>query len=379
MPRIALLVLLVFAANMRPMHALACATVGPMPLPIPVAAEEALILWDEATQTEHFVRAARFSGGEAGMGFLVPTPSRPDLGEVTVDPFRALDAAFVPREVWVERSRVSASCCMLLSRGGQEPPVTVSAQAPDSVRVLETRRVGPYDATVLAADDAQALATWLGAHGFVSRPALATWLGPYVANHWVLTAFLLARANGDGANSLPAVRMSFHAERPFYPYSEPDEPAAPGASGPRTLFVFVVAGNAMEGGRGGAFLPWAGTAELAAPADGARDNERANVAIAAIRAAGLSVPPHPWLSAFRDRSSPRVADLDLFFRASSRAAPLRPAPVERIRFREFPLPLDCIAVPLAVVWLAVVVWRRRRRRARAAQVGEVYRRGPVDP
>ena len=43
--------------------------------------ESALIIWDEVTKTEHFIRRASFETAADDFGFLVPTPTQPDLGE----------------------------------------------------------------------------------------------------------------------------------------------------------------------------------------------------------------------------------------------------------------------------------------------------------
>ena len=42
--------------------------------------EAAVIVWDAKTKTEHFIRMASFSGAE-DFGFLVPTPTKPELAE----------------------------------------------------------------------------------------------------------------------------------------------------------------------------------------------------------------------------------------------------------------------------------------------------------
>ena len=42
---------------------------------VDVAYEEALIVWDDAAKTEHFVRRATFEGTAYDFGFLVPTPN----------------------------------------------------------------------------------------------------------------------------------------------------------------------------------------------------------------------------------------------------------------------------------------------------------------
>jgi hypothetical protein len=44
--------------------------------------EDALIVWDPGKGMEHFIRRARFDTTAKDFGFLVPTPSKPELAEV---------------------------------------------------------------------------------------------------------------------------------------------------------------------------------------------------------------------------------------------------------------------------------------------------------
>ncbi|MCA9610167.1 MAG: hypothetical protein KC619_31440 [Myxococcales bacterium] len=68
----------VATALVPPPPAEACAARGRQG-PIPIEGEEALIIWDASRHRQHFVRRAAFGAGE-DFGFLVPTPSRPELG-----------------------------------------------------------------------------------------------------------------------------------------------------------------------------------------------------------------------------------------------------------------------------------------------------------
>src|SRR5207302_315494 len=86
---------------------------------------------------------------------------------------------------------------------------------------------------------------------------LTAWLEPYVKDNWKVTAFKIVQdpKTGQGARTAP-VRMSFPAERPFFPYREPpetkpkDDKAAPAP--PRLLRVYFVGDRRMAGRWGGA-------------------------------------------------------------------------------------------------------------------------------
>ena len=57
--------------------AIACAPAPHANDRVYVIEESAVIVWDPATKTEHFIRRATFHGKAGDFGFLVPTPSVP--------------------------------------------------------------------------------------------------------------------------------------------------------------------------------------------------------------------------------------------------------------------------------------------------------------
>ena len=121
---------------------------------VAVADESALIVWDEATKTEHFVRRARFEGTAYDFGFLVPTPTRPQLAEADetlFDDLSALTAAkivYETREVARDVFDFGCGCGGLAPMGAE--PAAGKAEAPGGFAVLEQSRVGNLDYAVLA-------------------------------------------------------------------------------------------------------------------------------------------------------------------------------------------------------------------------------------
>ena len=75
---IPIVVCLVFAATDS---AQACCAVAAGGVPVVNADQTVIIWWDKANRMEHFIRKASFRGGGESIGFLVPTPSRPQLEE----------------------------------------------------------------------------------------------------------------------------------------------------------------------------------------------------------------------------------------------------------------------------------------------------------
>ena len=82
---------------------------------VDVADEAALIVWDEATKTEHFVRRATFVGGAYDFGFLVPTPARPQIEPADPVLFDNLQALTAPKVVTRYETGLNIGC------GGARP------------------------------------------------------------------------------------------------------------------------------------------------------------------------------------------------------------------------------------------------------------------
>lgn len=356
--RIAALSLLAALAAPRP--AAACATAPPPGTFAQIAEESAIVIWDDKSRTEHFIRRAAFHTTATDFGFLVPTPTKPELAEVADEAFAALERAIDPGYVTETHYELepTALCALPLLLTMRSKSMQASAVAAAPVRVLDAQRVGGYNAVVLEADSAQALADWLTEHHYATRPALSAWLAPYVAAHWKITAFKIAPEAQANAVATAAVRMSFTAEQPFFPYREPadqrENPQAdmPIPQGERLLRVFFIGPERVTGSIGPAKAPWPGTTYYSNP-------------IAKITRP-LSLPIEPskdaWLTVFEDRASPRPGTDDLFFAKAAETSPLLPKPRVQVVPSAIPLPLDVLAVSIFGLW-RLVRWARKRANA----------------
>jgi hypothetical protein len=185
--------------------------------------ERTLIVFDRVKQREHFVREVVFENAKEPFGFVVPTPSRPEVAAMK-SPFDSLESTF-PFE--------TLGLGLLGTRGGGAAP------AKGAVRVLETKRVGSFTSFVLAADDGGALAKWLAQNGLTTTKETERWLARYVKLRFFFVAMRYeppraehGKANGTRAET---VRLSFDTPLAYYPYFEPDPLSGAPPAGPRML------------------------------------------------------------------------------------------------------------------------------------------------
>lgn len=347
--------------------AAACAPAPPEGQEVRIAEEEAIILWDPATRTEHFIRKARFQSTSRAFGFLVPTPTTPQLGEVSDSAFWSMADRIKPEVRYERETKLRISPLMLeacnstmMSKGGDME--TSGAPTASAVRVIATAHVAGFDATTLEADDAGALAAWLDARGFATTPALTAWLARYVSQKWQLTAFVVATDERDPRPQYElatrAVRMSFQTDRPFYPYREPGAEAAPATPsrepegpGSRILRVHFLSTERHAATLAGA--PWSARVPFAAP-----------IGAPLAELAGLGDHLR-HATVFVDESYPRRGIDEVYFAPSADRAEVRP-PVIVIQEPDVILiPAELVGLALAGVVL-LVRWRIRRRRRAAA-------------
>jgi hypothetical protein len=284
-------IVLLFAAA-----CLACAPAPRMGEAVDIAEESAIIIWDAAAKTQHFIRRASFRTQAKDFGFLVPTPSVPELKE-------ADDAAFALLE------RITEPPVLHSAREARKSAPAPAAAVLSKVEVVAKAKVAGYDAAVLRASDAGALDQWLRSNEYHSSPELQEWFKPYLSKGWLITAFKIA-GEGSGRADASSVRMSFRTEAPFFPYREPT--AAKGSADPRLLRIFYL-GQARPEGRIGAAGPWPGRTLWS----GRIEDEHRRQLLAMLNLPEGTAAGATRLTRFADGSSPRPGTDDLYLSTSA--------------------------------------------------------------
>jgi Uncharacterized protein conserved in bacteria (DUF2330) len=325
-----------------------CAIAPHRDQPVSIVEEDAIIVWDAVKKVEHFIRRASFRTESPDFGFLVPTPNAPTLSEVEDDIFDRMGRLIEPkvREVFGGVRFTTALSCGV---GAKRELEAKSMEKKDAaVKVLAEAKVGGYQAAVLAADNAMALNEWLKTNGYPASDELYSWLEPYLVQKWTITAFKIDAAAQRFSRSIrsKAVKMSFAAERPFFPYREPaaKDPAEKTNPGSRVLRVFLVSNERMTGTLGN--LPWHAKTVWADRFADAEITE--SLAIPA-----AEFPASAWLTAFEDTASPRPGNAEVFFDPSSDRSVVHPPDI-LVELPPVMIPVELAF--LAVVCLAVVVW-----------------------
>jgi len=316
---------------------------------VPVASEQALIAWDPASKIEYFIRQADFDGNGQPFGFLVPTPTKPELSKASAHLFEGLRAAIAPKIVrkpryglrfgWIEDPEAPkfAHEVMGATAGG----VGTSGGMPE---VLNEESIAGFDIVSLRATDAAGLSAWLGKNGFIRSKMLEDWLKPYIERKWIITAFKIK----DGTRLQP-VCMAFQTDRPFYPYKEP---ASKATRKGRLLRVYFLSDQRYDGSLQG--KKW----DVAVPFS-AELQRYETMFLGSLEIAHQIESLHR-LTAFEDRSNPRNGIEDVFFHAGNQDT-VRPPPTIHVDDQRLFIRVTVWGPAILIAIYYGVKWYRRRK------------------
>lgn len=326
-----------------------------------IADQRILIAWDPQTKIEHFVREAAFKGSsenDSDFGFLVPSPTQPQIEESDASVFGLLDQKIQPRIEVKDRWSVDPFPLLLSPFVLMESTKFVGSgrihddAVPTAVAVLQTKKVAGYEVAVLKANDANELVQWLKDNQYQARKDLEEWVLPYVEQGWIITAFKYD--SSSARTQVGTVRISFATETPVFPYRVPKDQFTEEGRG-NLLQVFVVGPGRASGslGQSPSNEAWMrGKLRFSMPV--AR-TELEQLIGAALPSEELKTNESLWLTAWDDRTWPS-SDKDLWFGFDPNAEAYQQVRTVT-QDRSIYLPIDV----LGLATLGTGLWVRRRR------------------
>ena len=216
-----------------PATALACGGFfcnGVNPTPINQSMERVLFAPAGNLVTMHV--EVGYEGEPTNFSWLLPVPERPtapDGSELPLDQmvrvssqhiFEVLQQRTRPtfdlKKVWDEslcpdprpRDPSDSDGAMMGEAAADMAPL-------ETIEVLETAKVGPYDATLVSAGDADELFLWLNINGYFQDPAARPILEEYVGKEYYFIAIRLQ--NDKSSDDLKPLAMTFGENAPCIP------------------------------------------------------------------------------------------------------------------------------------------------------------------
>ena len=203
------------------------------------------------------------------------------------------------------------------------------------------------------------LVDWLKANGYAYSPEIAAWAKPYIDESWKITALKVAKNKDERQQkgvAATALRLSFHSDRPLFPYREPDSKSAVETLGAnsRLLRISFIA-DARYDGEVAKDAPWTG--HVAWTNKMAPDDQKRTLDLLALPE--TSGPTQWWLTEFEDPWPYRVAPADLYFAQSENQNSVKRPPI--VEYTSSWLPDDVTFYAIAAVVLGPAMYIRRRR------------------
>lgn len=343
-------------------EASACCAVGPRGAQVVNADQTVIILWDAARQTQHFIRQATFQGDADNFGFLVPSPSQPELAESGSEAFSFLSKVTEPEIERPTRFEPIFTCCAGCIGGTSSVERKSKAEGKAEVRVLDRKNVAGMDAAVLEADSATALVTWLRDNGYAFSDAVKAWAAPYVKAGWKITALKVIKDQAQKTSQSAAantLRLRFKTDRPLFPYREPDSKSAADALNVhrRLLRIYFLAEARYEGELTKEDA-WTGKAVWSNPLQA----DQGETLVKLLKLPASIGPTSWWLTEFEDPWPYRVAPADVYFAPSALQDRLKRPPIIVPNVYHVPAEPIILLIVLGVPGLVFAAARKLRPR-----------------
>jgi Uncharacterized protein conserved in bacteria (DUF2330) len=335
----------------------ACCPAWPPGKPVVNADQTVIMIWDSNAKTQHFIRQASFRSEAEDFGFIVPTPSQPELNESGNETFPYLLEITAPEiEKRTKPGSLGCGCGSTIMR--QRLEAKKDASEPPSVRVLDEKLVAGFNASVLEASSANALVAWLKDNGYSFSPEIEAWAKPYVEAGWKFTALKVAKEKDNKEQktvATSALRIAFKTDRPVFPYREPDSKSAAQTlnAKSRLLRIYFIAEAKYEGELTKE-TPWTGRV---AWANQLKPEQRKGV-LKHLKLPETTGPAQWWLTEFEDNWPYKVAPADLYFSRSADLRTIKRPPI--IQYVASPWPTDVTTYAIAALVLVPVFLRRLR-------------------
>ena len=156
-----------------------------------------------------------YHGGAESFAWIVPTPTKPKVDVADPDIFKEMTDYFhyLQLKAWKKEGGTKGGAGVF---GGGGSSHAGPRPAAPRVRIHLTRKIGPYEMTVLSSVDADALKRWLAVNEFRVPEGVDTVLEAYVKEKWFFVAIKVQAETGR-VTTLKPLRLDFRAKEVVYP------------------------------------------------------------------------------------------------------------------------------------------------------------------
>lgn len=153
--------------------------------------QKAIVSFDSGR--EHLLLQVKYQGPLDEFGWLIPTPSLPQVEKGTMEPFYEL-SQLTQRHFGTPGAETHRGMLGPASAGGE----------PERVKVIEIKTVGAYEVAILSAQDSGSLERWLEAHDYSFPEGKSALVEEYTRRGWYFIAAKIELNKGLGFKSVSA-------------------------------------------------------------------------------------------------------------------------------------------------------------------------------
>ena len=128
--------------------------------------QKAVIFYNQGIET--LIVSITFKGDAESFGWVMPTPSKPEVDKASPELFISLEELTQTKESVL-------------------PGLPLELEGQKGIEILEKKKVDIYDITVLQATSEQALTEWLSSNGYHFPESASYILESYIVNQWYFT------------------------------------------------------------------------------------------------------------------------------------------------------------------------------------------------
>jgi len=173
-------------------------------------AQKAVVWYENGVET--LILSTTFNGKAQNFGWLIPTPTKPEVDQASDELFTALDD--------LTRPKYQPEPLPLL---GAPPGGFEEKAVPAAPTIIETKKVDIYDITVLKATDKEGLVEWLNKNDYQYPTDRQHLLQSYIDNNWYFVAVKVDSSAVSAAGSYlesghaTPILLTFASDKIVYP------------------------------------------------------------------------------------------------------------------------------------------------------------------
>lgn len=184
--------------------------------------EKIALFWNATNQSEDLIRQISWNKEEKHLGFIVPTPTIPEVYDVAdKNLFDHIEQIVRRDEIKVLKFKYSLLSYMISSSNSLKENLFSKGVSNDAIQLVSEKELLYFKVIVLKAKTLKDIKQWFKENNFSYDENYDSWLENYIRKGFYFSAFQFRSDKNMDENESSVVGIRFSAKKPFHPWSEP--------------------------------------------------------------------------------------------------------------------------------------------------------------